>query len=127
MKTLLFLLLGASLMGSPLWVPKGAVPAGLIRQGPVPNTGSMRPMLKGGEMYWVESYIGQPVSVGDLVGILQPYGIPLLHTVVAQNKTHVITSGVANKRSDGWLPKKGILYIVRYIERPEPSHLSQVR
>src|SRR5690349_8706726 len=98
MKYLLFLLLGANLLGEPLWINRGdPVPAGLFRKGPIPMTGSMRPMIHGGEFCWVEyPPFKTPLKAGDLVGALTPCG-PRLHEITALNERAVYTSGRANR------------------------------
>lgn len=136
MKALLLLLLATPCLAAPLWVEKGAaLPAGLIQK-EIAMTGSMRPKIYGGEMMWVESYHGQPIALGDLVGCTTYGGKRVLHEVVAQNERAILTSGLACRQSDGWSPKRhtyfhtgqpGIQYIVRFIERRPVSHLAQVR
>jgi signal peptidase I len=79
-------------------------------------TGSMRPMIHGGEYFFAEKFAGQRVYPGDLVGIVTWYS-PVLHEVTAVSRDAVMTSGRANRHSDGWTDKSAILFIVRQIER----------
>lgn len=74
--------------------------------------GSMRPAIQGGELAFAELYRGQPL-LGHVVST-----DAVTHRVVAESATHVILSGDANPRSDGWIPKSRITYVVTHIVRP---------
>lgn len=73
--------------------------------------GSMRPLLHGGEIAHVVAYTGQA-----LVGRIVSNG-RALHMVTAETKDAILTTGIANRRSDGWSPKSSIEYVVVYVER----------
>jgi hypothetical protein len=128
MKTLILLLLALPLSGAPVWINRGeSVPHGLVRFKLNSPTQSMAPVMTGREVCYFEPYNGQPVLVGDFVWFAHPTLGNVLHEVAAKNKRAVLTSGRANKHSDGWQPNNRIRYILRFIERPSVSHLSQVR
>lgn len=101
------------------WAPPSATcPAGLVRRGPIPMTGSMRPALHGGEFYCAERYTGQPLIAGQIVEIVVARdGIRRLHRITATSRSSVITAGDANRCSDGWSPKGNISFVVRYVHR----------
>lgn len=91
--------------------PRGAYP-GLKLVRLANCCGSMRPGIQGGEMAWVEPYTGQPLTLGDVVATATA-----MHMVVAQTKTHVKTTGTANRHSDAWSPKSEIKWVLRYVVR----------
>ena len=77
----------------------------------------MRPAIQGGEFYWAELYVGQPIKVNDFVCFTRWDGKAVLHRVTAMNKRAIYTSGDANSQSDGWTENKDVRYILRLVER----------
>jgi len=139
MKLILFLLLAGGLMGQPVFVPSGAsVSMGLRRHTePFQFTGSMKPLIHGGEYFHYEPYRdGMELKVGELLWIVRGSdGKGATHTMTAQNKRAVLTSGMANRKNDGWTPKRkvlhesdgpGIVGVIRFIERKPVTSVAQV-
>jgi len=127
MKWLLFLI-PTLLTGGPLWIPKGNAPEGLLRSRVI-ATGSMRPAITQDTYFWYEPYNDSvPLSVGDWVWFIRESdGKSSLHAVTALNQRAIYTTGIANRNSDGWSPRKNIIGVVRFVERLDVSYLSQVR
>lgn len=101
------------------------VPAGLVRLGPIPWTGSMRPWIDGGEFCWVEMYHGQKLQRGEVVAT------DVLHMVVYLKPGRVLTSSTSCSRPDKrpvhvldhWRPLKAVRFIVRVIELREGQEM----
>lgn len=99
------------------WVPAGTpCPRWYWLRGPLPNTGSMKPTLQGGEYLWCEPYVGQVLRVGDVVALETRNG-PKLHRITATSKTAVWTTGDSCRISDGATAKSKVWYIARYAVR----------
>jgi len=88
--------------GAPKWLSVDKIPA---------CCGSMRPVLRGGEKAYFDTYHGQPLN-----GYIVDTGT-VLHRVVAENERAVLTSGDANSRSDGWTLKSKIRWVLVYVVR----------
>jgi signal peptidase I len=80
-------------------------------------TGSMEPWIDSRSVVVIEPTDGKDVRIGQIV-VWQVEDSPkILHRVVDANQTHVLTSGVANAQSDGWVPREkvtGRLYAIFY-------------
>lgn len=128
---ILFLLLLGVARAVPVWGPANLAPKSLIRYPvPVKNTGSMMPMLRGGEFLYYQPYTnGMELRRGNWLLMTFPWGAFGVHELTAQNKRAILTSGINNRNSDGWTLKDSgkIVGVVRFIVRPEPSPSSQVR
>lgn len=74
--------------------------------------GSMRPLFNGGETVHVSLPLPQERLTGKVISNGQA-----LHMVTAENKRAVRTSGLSNRHSDNWTPRRQIQYVVRYAER----------
>lgn len=127
MKLIVFLLLALPALASPIWVNKGEAPKGLIRSG-YRDTGSMRPALTGDGFYWYLPYSeGVALKAGDWVWVKRASdGMNVIHVVTALNKRAVLTSGLANRWSDGWSPRSNIVGICLYVERKPVTSVAQV-
>lgn len=73
----------------------------------------MRPYLRGGELAYV-SPLGKDEKAEGLVVSTDE----VTHWVTAETKDAILTSGTANRRSDGWTPKGKVRFVIRYIVRP---------
>lgn len=75
-------------------------------------TGSMAPVLDSRSVALYEPYVGQELFVGDLVYFDRGDVHEVLHRIDVVTPTHVRTSGVNVRNSDGWIPKSKIKYRV---------------
>lgn len=76
-------------------------------------TGSMKPILNGGEIMLVEKYVGQPLRVGQMVVFYRDEGAPrCVHQVVDLTAGAAYLSGVNNKHSDGWFSLSSVKFVV---------------
>ena len=82
-------------------------------------TGSMEPFINENSIVLCVRYTGQPLARGAVVLYDHPKVSNVLHTLADQNDTHVILSGTANARTDGWHPKSSIKgYVVGQLYIP---------
>lgn len=76
-------------------------------------TGSMRPVLNGGEVLFLQDYSGQPVRAGQIVCFNRDAGAPrCLHRLIEVRDGGAYISGDNNRNSDGWFPLTRINYVV---------------
>ena len=79
----------------------------------VTPTGSMKPLLNGGEYVVGEPYTGQGLHVGMVVIFDRGDTPRVLHMIAVIRGDMVYMSGINNRYSDGWFPKSRILEIAR--------------
>ena len=66
-------------------------------------TGSMRPVLNGGEILLLEKYVGQPLRAGSMIVYYRADGVRIVHQVVEVRPGSVYVTGISNRNSDGWI------------------------
>lgn len=96
-----------------IWISHNqGVPTGLKAMRLPMCCGSMLPAIHGGELGYWEVYTNQT----PLAGFIVDRG-DVTHRVTAETKDAVLTSGDANKHSDGWVSKSKIRWVLRYVVR----------
>lgn len=93
----------------------------------VRGTGSMLPWLTGGELVALEPYGAQLLHPGMVLTFYRGADAPnVIHLVADVTESSVYMTGLANRQSDGWIPKSQIHSIVReIIKAPAPASTAQ--
>lgn len=82
----------------------------------VRGTGSMLPWLTGGELVALEPYGDQLLHPGMVLTFYRGTDAPnVIHLLADINDRSVYMTGLANRYSDGWFPKRQIHSIAREI------------
>jgi hypothetical protein len=86
------------------------------------DTGSMRPVLKGGRevMALERCFSNTPLARGQMVQFNRGDKPAVLHYIadVSRDGQFIYLSGVNNRYSDGWFPRAAVAYVVREIIVP---------
>lgn len=75
-------------------------------------TGSMRPLLQGGELLLLERYAGRPLVAGELVVFDRGDERHVIHRVVCAGREAIFCMGDNNRVGDGWRPLSAVQYTV---------------
>ncbi len=85
--------------------------------GPVGHTGSMRPLLQGGEFLELERYEGRPLRAGEIIVLDRGDAPNVLHRIVCSSRYGVFTMGDNCAHGDCWRPLTAVKYTVHAIVR----------
>lgn len=80
---------------------------------------SMRPMLQPKDRLFYEAYVGQKLKGQVALVNVAWCKIPISHLVYDETATHVFLTGIANRKSDGWVPKSQVCGVLVGVLRPE--------